>query len=210
MKNLYFFTVFCILTLPIVSAQVGIGTVNPQEDLHVAGELLIQSELITAGFSMVTNADEDFELITRVTNSNPTGELKVLNTDALTVAPVNVFEYEFTNVYLDNVTNVDLQYDVSKYIVSIANFRCEGDAIKKVYNGSAAELGYFVQRTFEENGTWHLEIRNRTLDLDIGDELTYKLTLIVYDRAYFKKLPINTTNLNNLNTGIATIAPVLN
>ncbi len=194
----------------ICVAQIGIGTAQPQKDLHVAGDLLIQSDFTTGAFMTVSDSEEDFELITRVTNSVPEGELKVLDTETLAVAPVNTFEYEFTNVYRDNVTNVDLQFDTSKYIVTVANFRYEGDAIKKQEIGGQKEIGYFVQRPFEENGTWHLEIRNRALDLDVGDELTYKITLIVYDRAYFKKLPLISTNLGGSNTGIAVSVPVLN
>lgn len=202
-------TYLFLFSISICMGQVGIGTVNPQADLHVAGDALIQTELSFSNLTTVTPLDEDFKLISRVTSSLPVGELKVLDVDALNVAPVNSVDLHFTNISSDNLTDVDLQYDTSQYIVSVANFRYVGDAIKKVPLGSTNSIGNFVVKVFESGGTWHLEIRNRILDLDPGDSLEYHVTLIIYNKSYFRNLTPITTDLGGLNNGTASSIPNL-
>lgn len=189
--------------------QVGIGTEYPQADLHVAGEMLVQEIFKIQPLPIVNLADKDFKLLTRVSNSSPAGEITVLNVDSLTVAPINVIDYTFTNISKDNLRDVNLQYDANKYVVGVANFRYVGDAIKKspFSNGNSASIGTFVIRTFISNGQWHLEIRNRILDLNDGDSLEYFVTLIVYDKSYYRNLPPIITNLGGLNTGTASSVP---
>ena len=198
-----------ILSIGQMLGQVGIGTTSPQADLHVAGDALVQEEFTISNLDVVSLVDEDFKLITRVTNSDPVGEITVLDVDARNVAPVNMVDYTFTNVYLDNVRDVDLQYDSSKYIVGVANFRQEGDAVQKVPAGNTFSIGHFVIRTFVSGGTWHLQIENVELDLDVGDSLTYHIQLVVYDRSYFRHLTPIHTNLGGSNTGSASSTPVL-
>jgi len=201
---------FFLLALNLMNAQVGIGTTSPQADLHVAGDILVQEKLKLNTLNTVTPTDEDFKLITRTTNSSPVGEVGVLDVDVVNVAPVNIVNYHFTNVHLDNLSDVNLQYDTSKYIVGIANFRYVGDAIEKTYSGTISSIGNFVARTFESGGTWHLEIQNRILDVDLTDTVEYNVTLIVYDKSYFRNLPTITTDLGGLNNGTASSVPVFN
>jgi len=200
---------FLLLSLGPISAQVGIGTTNPQADLHIAGDALVQTGFMMNNLTTVDATDQDFQLVTRVTNSSPVGEITVLDVNAKSVAPVNVIEYSFTNVYLDNLTDVDLQYDETKYVVGIANFQHTGDAVKKIPAGATFSIGHFVVRTFTSGGTWHLEIRNVDLDLDIGDSLDYYVQLIVYDKSYFRYLPPITSNLGGSKIGSASSVPVL-
>jgi len=191
-------------------AQVGIGTINPQADLHVNGSLLVQDEFkITPSLPVVNATDENFKLVTRLTNSSPIGEVNILNVDSLNVAPINIVNYEFTNLEGDNMTDVNLQYDTNKYIVGVSNFQYIGDAVRKQTSASANSIGTFVIRTFEDDGTWHIEIRNRFLDITSGS-VSYKVTLIVYDKSYFKNLPVINTNLNGSNVGTASSVPDLN
>lgn len=190
-------------------AQVGIGTSNPQADLHIGGDVLVQDNLKLATFSTVSAVEEDFRLIALNTNSSPAGEVKVLDVNVLNAAPVNVVDYEFTNIALDNLTDLDLSYDESKYIVGIANFRYEGDAIKKVVGGGTKSIGNFVVQTFTSGGTWHLEIRNRSLDLDPGDTITYYVTFVVYNKSYYRNMSPIVTDLGGNNTGTASSVPVL-
>lgn len=197
-----------VITLAI-QAQVGIGTDNPQSDLHIAGAMLVQDTFQTGSITATTSLDEDFKLIARATNSTPPGELKVLDVDALDVAPVNIIDYTFNNIALDNITDLDLQYDESKYIVGVANFRYEGDAVKKVIGGATKSIGNFVVQTFTSGGTWHLEIRNRSLDLNVGDSVTYHATLVIYNKAFYRNLDPIATDLGGSNTGTASSVPVL-
>ncbi len=188
-------------------SQVGIGTTQPETDLHIAGELMVQEEFTIKPLPAATMADEDFKLVTRLTNSIPEGEIAILNVDSLTVAPINVVNYEFTNISRDNLRNVNLQYTADKYVVGVANFRYVGDAIEKQDGTGGKTIGTFVIRSFIENNQWRLEIRNRDLDLADAKSVTYFVTLIVYDKSYYRNLPAIVTNLGGANTGTASALP---
>lgn len=192
-----------------MTGQVGIGVTNPASDLHVGGDVLVQTNFTLSNLPLVPATEENFKLITRVTNGSPNGEITILDVNELNVAPVNAIDYSFTNVHLDNLTDVDLQYDATKYVVGVANFRHVGDAIKKTPAGTSYSIGHFVVRTFISGGTWHLEIRNVDLDLDVGDSIDYYITLMVYDKSYFRYLDPITTNLGGSNVGTASSIPVL-
>ncbi|MCW5519459.1 hypothetical protein J1N09_06395 [Aureitalea sp. L0-47] len=202
-------TLLLVFVFQGIFAQVGIGTVNPQADLHVGGDLLIRDNFTLGSLNTVNSADEDFMLLSRSTTSTPTGKITKLDVSALSVAPVNVIDYSFSNISLDNLRDVDLQYDASKYIVGIANFRYIGDPIQKVPAGGTKSIGNFVAHTFISGGTWHLEIRNQTLDLDPVDSVNYEVTVIVYDKSYFRYLAPIMTDLGGNNTGTASSVPNL-
>jgi len=201
--------IFLFLSL-LANAQVGIGTTTPVTSLHVVGDILVQTGLTLGTLNTVSDTEEDFKLITRVTNSIPVGEVSDLDVNTINVAPINTIDYHFTNVSLDNLTDVDLLYDASKYVIAISNFRYVGDAIKKrTINGNRKQIGVFVAHAFVSGGTWHLEIRNRNLDLDAADSLEYYVTLVVYDKSFYRHLTPITTNLNGNNTGNASSIPNL-
>ena len=191
-----------------VLAQVGIGTSTPQAELDVDGEMLVQEAFVIDNLGTVPALEENFKLTIRSKASTPMGKISLLDVDNLYVAPVNTVNYTFTNIQLDNLDDVDLQYDAAKYVIGIANFRHTGDAIKKVPGGNNFSIGHFVVRTFVSSGTWHLQIKNVELDLDAGDSLTYYVTLMVYDKKYFRQLPAITTNLGGSNIGVASSVPV--
>ena len=77
-----------------------------------------------------------FKLLARIKNSTPRRGNCNLRFNAIDIAPINVINYHFTNLSLDNLTDADLQFDANKYVVSISNFRYVGDAIKKVPAGT--------------------------------------------------------------------------
>lgn len=204
----YYYLILFLAFSWFSSAQVGIGTSSPSASLHVAGELLVQDALTTKNLNTVSASEEDFKLVSRITNSSPMGKITILDPSNLNIAPVNTVNYHFTNVFRDNLQDVDLQYDVSKYVVGVADFRHVGDAIKKVPGGDNYSIGHFVVRTFKSSGTWHLQISNEELELDASDSLEYYITLIIYDKKYFRDLPVITTNLGGSNTGTASSIPV--
>lgn len=205
------FTYILVLTVGVSYAQIGIGTSSPQADLHVAGDMLIQETFKLNNLPTVLPLEEDFKLLTRSTTSNPIGKVTELSVYDRTVAPINVVDYSFTNIQLDNLSDLDLQYDANKYIVAISNFRYTGDAITKtpVSGTTTYSVGNFVVRTFINGGTWHLEVQNRILDADISDTIEYAVTLIVYDKSFYRNLPLISTDLGGSNTGTASSVPIL-
>ena len=204
------FTILSIFLPLLAYAQVGIGTTTPTSDLHVVGDVLVQNGLSLGTLNIVTPVEENFKLITRVTNSIPIGEITDLDVNSIIVAPINTIDYHFTNISLYNLTDVDLLYDESRYVIAVSNFRYVGDAIKKrTINGNRKQIGHFVVHTFTSGGTWHLEIRNPNLDLNVGDSLEYYVTLVVYDKSFYRHLTPITTQLNGNNTGTATSIPNL-
>ncbi|WP_442845569.1 hypothetical protein [Leeuwenhoekiella sp. H156] len=202
---------FMIIIPMILSAQVGIGTTQPEADLHVAGSMIIQEAFELGALPTVLNSDEDFKLLTRTTNSTPiNGEITRLDVNVLTVAPINIVKYRFHNLDGDNLVDVDLGYETSKYIVGIADFRYIGDPVNKnIISGTYGSIGAFVLRSFESGGTWHLEIRNKFLDVDPSDNVEYQCTLIIYDTSFYRKMPVIRTNLNGSNQGTAITVPNL-
>ena len=206
MPKLLLYITLCLCSF-VTYSQVGIGMTNPEADLHINGDMLIQKELIRSQIDEVTATDEEFKLLTRLTNSTPIGEVTYLDPDDLTVAPINIVNYRFFNINSDNLENVDLQYDTNKYVIAISNFQYIGDGIDK---GPSNSIGAFVTRVFQENNTWHLEIRNRFLDLAATKSVEYRLTLIVYDKSYYKELPTIRVDLEGNNTGSTTAPENLN
>lgn len=195
-------------------AQVGIGTTSPTLGyaLDVDGSILIQKNLKIPSLPNVITEDADFKFLLRNQNSIPAGEVSRLDVKQINVAPVNIINYTLHNLSKDNVEDVNLQFDASKYVVGIANFRYVGQVIEKGEKGllfwkTYPFIGYFVSRTFVNNNTWHLEIMNRNRDNADDNAITYHVTLIVFDRKYFKELPTITANLGGNNTGSAN-APV--
>lgn len=205
-----FLLLITFLTYLPIFAQVGIGTTSPDTDLHVAGSMLVQKEFNINQLDTVASTDEDFKLLTRIKNSSPGGEISKLDVDNLTVAPINLVNYRFHNLLGDNLTDVNLQLDTDKYIVGIANFRYIGDAVQKLILPGDDGFGNFVLRVFESGGEWHLEIGNRFLDPLIGGTVEYQLTLIIYDKSYYRKLDPIFTDMNGSNTGVASSIPDIN
>ncbi|WP_035336934.1 hypothetical protein [Dokdonia sp. PRO95] len=205
------FLLLLILFSSLAHAQVGIGTTNPQADLHIAGDLLVQDAFKTAELGTVSAAEEDFELVTHITTSNPPGLVTKLDVSEVSAAPINVVNYTFSNLEGDNLTDVDLQFKTDKYIVAVANFQYIGDGVSKTtVNPTVRSMGTFVIRTFESGDSWHLEIGNRELDPVAGGTVTYKVTLVVYDKSYYRELPQIITNLGSSNSGTASSIPDLN
>ncbi|MCC4212652.1 hypothetical protein [Leeuwenhoekiella parthenopeia] len=200
-----------LISMPAFT-QVGIGTVTPEADLHVAGDMIIQQEVEFGILPSVNNTDEDFKLLTRQTNSTPiNGEITRLDVDELTVAPINVFKYYFGNINYDNITDLNLGFETSRYIVGIADFRYIGAPVNKVLiNNADDSIGAFVVRTFQSGGTWHLEIRNRFLNTTGStNQVNYEVTFIIYDTSFYRQLPTITTNLGGSNVGTASTIPDL-
>lgn len=203
MKN--YIVILLILFTQLGFSQVGIGTENPTPGyiLDVNGTMLVQDEFKVDAYANTGITTNDYKLLVRLTNSTPPGELAYLDMSKITIGPVNIADYVFTNLSKDNLTDVDLQFDSTKYIVGLANFQYAGQHIVK---GAGANIGYFRTRTYVSGGTWHIEMRNVSLDAASDDAITYYVTLIVYDRRYFKELTTISHDFRGSTTG-STRAP---
>ncbi|MGO3184572.1 MAG: hypothetical protein ACTIJ9_17220 [Aequorivita sp.] len=173
-------------------AQVGIGTTSPTPgfSLDVDGALLVQEEFKLGNLQIGAPQYDNYNFLLRRLDFSPEGEVAKLNLQEVTVAPINIFNYTFHNLRRDDVTWVDLQFDATKYIVGLSNFQYEGQAIQKGSDGANyTYIGNFVSRTYVKDGTWHIEMRNRSRNAASNNAITYKVTLIVYDKNHFKELP---------------------
>lgn len=189
MKN--FTLILLIFYIQFSYSQVGIGTNTPAPgyQLDVNGSLLVQKEFKTFPFSDVVSDYDNYKFLTRQLNSEPIGKVSKLDIGNIKVAPITVFDYVFTNLKRDDVNWVDLQFDANKYIVGLSNFRYEGENIRKGKVGNDfVIIGNFVSRTYVQGGTWRIEIENRRRNSTNDDAITYHVTLIVYDKKYFKEL----------------------
>lgn len=190
--------------------QVGIGTTSPETDLHIAGSALIQDELKTTKLGSTNNTDINFKLITRLTNSSPLGEITKLDVDNLSVAPINILKYRFVDISRDNLEDIDLSFESSRYLIAISNFRYIGDPITKqnVSGHDRPSIGNFITRVFTATSfsnpsidTWHIQIQNTYLDAASESDIEYEVTLIVYDKSYYRSLDPIEVNLGGSNTG---------
>lgn len=200
---------FSLFFMQFVSAQVGIGTTSPENgyELEVNGSLLVQTEFKVQAFPTDAIQPSDQFVFRRLTSTPADGEVVVMDMTTLDRAPINVINYHFTNVYQDNLESVDLQYDADRYVVGLSNVRYVGETITKIGTdeGTYTGIGYFISRTYVEDGTWHLEIRNRELNAASNSNIEYYVTLIIYDKKYFKILNPISVNFNGATTGASTI-----
>ncbi|WP_124979953.1 hypothetical protein [Nonlabens xiamenensis] len=212
MKKLFNCSIlFILLVIGESQAQIGINTVNPTEAVDVNGSVIVTDDLNISSIQNVNATDDGFKLLVRKLPNAlaPTpvaqGQLVQLDPDRLAIAPINVANYHFTNISSDNITDVNTRIPSSLYLVGIANFSYTGDAINKALIGSGPNetIGDFTVRAFEDGGTWHLEIKNRELDLPPGDRLEYRLTLVIYARSFFRGLPDITHDMGNSYDSVA-------
>src|SRR5690554_2245309 len=202
------YIIIFLLFAQVGFSQVGIGTNTPTSgfELDVDGSMLVQKNFKFNAVSSGTTLLSSIEFRLRLLNSEAVGEVGRLDLKNASVGPINFINYTFKNLFLDNVQEVNLQFDASKYIVGLSNFRYEVIPIQKG-GTNLLDIGNFVRRTYIKEGSWHLEMRNRSRDAEISNGITYHITLIVYDRKYFKELPKITVDFRE-GTNATTTKPV--
>ncbi|PQA92408.1 hypothetical protein B0A69_15335 [Chryseobacterium shigense] len=98
------------------NAQVGINTTTPQGTLDVAGETLVEFYLVD---TVNSPARGNYFLLTRSKDTSPVGKIKMLDISLRNVAPVNTYNVVLKNVNQDEVINLNIGLEVSKYVVAI-------------------------------------------------------------------------------------------
>jgi len=184
--------IFCIVLLgcQIGFAQVGIGVVNPIEQLEVNGDVLLTSTLETQPITSVGTADENFKLLARVNNSSPVGLIKQLDTDSIKITPIRRQKYKFTSLSNDNIVAVNLNLAVADYIIIPTDFKWIGPGLEKAGSNNWNFKGFQVKIT-ENGGTpnnWQLELRNPLNEPVNANAIEYEVTLVIYQKAFFKDM----------------------
>lgn len=206
-----------IILLPLVSGMlfsqnVGIKTTTPTEKLEVNGSVAIGTS-VYLNPNTYTSVPQGFDVLATDPQS-ATVNGKIMKVETL-YTPIIIQPYSISNVYRDDLNDLNLQIPSDKYMVAITNF----EAIPSTTNSSQPNNGiysstslksYFVIRTFESGGTWHVNIGYPTLSTQYASaRYTYNFDIILLSKRFFKVLDpsVTTYNLKGETTGDAVTVP---
>jgi hypothetical protein len=203
MKKLIFVGIFCLVTQ--TKAQVGIGTTTPTEKLEIVGSAAIGTSVTIDPINYVNNPSGFTIVGTDPQSTTVNGKVVALET---LYTPVTIQPYNITDVYRDDINDLNLNIPTDKYFITIANF----EAIPNVGNNgiytNTTNKGHFVFNAFQSGTTWHVKIGYPTLNTQsTNDRYSYKFDVILYSKRFFKNLGEVTYNLNGSNSGSAGTAP---
>ncbi|WDF48506.1 hypothetical protein PQ459_08505 [Chryseobacterium sp. KACC 21268] len=208
---------YLILLLPLASGilssqNVGIGTATPSERLEVKGNVAIGNS-VYINPSTYTAVPQGFDILATDPQSAVVNG-KIMKVETL-YKPIIIQPYSISNVYRDDLNDLNLQIPSDKYIVAITNF----EAIPSTTNSSQPNNGiysntsvksYFVIRTFESGGMWHVNIGYPTLSTQYtSGRYTYNFDIILMSKRFFKILnqSVTTYDLKGEITGDALTTP---
>jgi len=190
--------------------QVGIGTSNPTEQLDVVGDVLLTGTLETNTIPAIGNSEVDFKFLARVTNSSPVGLIKQLNTDNIYITPIRRQKYKFTNLSGDDIVAVDLNLAVDNYIIILTDFKWLGPGLEKAGNNNDKFRDFTIKFTETASGTWQLTLRNLFNNPFSGSTpIEYEVTLVIYQKAFFKDMGKVSEDNGNSYTGSAVNTPAI-
>lgn len=193
------------------NAQIGIGTLTPTEKLEVVGSTAI-SQSVTLNPTNYVNNSSGFTILGTDPQSAIVGG-KVLSIENL-YTPLTVQPYSITNIYRDDLNDLNLNIPTDKYFITIANFEAipssgNNGIFSPVANPvSNTNRGHFTIRFFASGQNWHVNIAYPTLNTqNTTDRYTYNFDIIIYSKRFYKDLGILTYDLQGSNTGSAPTAP---
>jgi len=192
--------------------QVGIGTNTPTEKLEVVGDVLLTGTLETKKIPTIGTDVENFKFLARVTNSSPVGLIKQLNTDNIDITPIRRQKYKFTNLSGDNIVAVNLNLAIDDYIIILTDFKWIGPGLEKAGNNNDKFKNFKIK--FTETGgipnNWQLELQNPFNEPFAGsDSIEYEVTLVIYQKAFFKDMGKVIENNGNSYSGSAINTPAI-
>ncbi len=204
--------IFLIVSGKAFMQNVGINTSAPTETLDVLGDVAVGTTVIV-NQNTYSPGPQGFDIIA----TDPQSDLvngKIVKVETL-YTPIIIQPYSVSNIYRDDLNNLDLQIPTDKYMVAITNF----EAIPSTSNPSqlnnglystSSVKGHFVIRAFESNGTWRVNIGYPTINTQYTSaRYTYNFDVILLSRRFYKVLSetITTYNLGGNVTGEASAAP---
>jgi hypothetical protein len=71
------------------------------------------------------------------------------------------------------------------------------------------EMNDYTARTFVASGKWHLEILNKNTTTDTQENQDYFITLIIYNKSFFRNMPSINADLVGTKKDIASSVPSL-
>lgn len=202
-----------------VQAQVGIGVTNPTNmlevngsDVYVADKFYINNLPAYDGTAL---GPDKFRIVAIDTNSQANGSAidgRVMEfVGNQEMMPIIIQPYNVTNINADNLNDLNLNISTSKYVIAISNFEAIPlNGAQGIYRKSVSNNVYvydnFVIRTFENGGTWHVEIRARDANPQTGS-YQYNFDIVLFPKRYFRNLGQINYDLGGSNTGAAVTAP---
>lgn len=208
-KNLLF---IAVLFSALSAAQVGIGTNNPTEKLEVAGDVIL-GQSVKINPTDYANNSSGFTILGTDPSSSTVGG-QVLSVENL-YTPLIVQPYSISNIYRDDLNDIDLNIPTDKYFITIANFEAiPSSGNSGIYSPidtntpNSTSRGHFVLNIFESNNTWHVNIGYPTLNTqNTTDRYTYNFDIIIYSKRFYKNLGTISVNFGGSNTAAAAAAP---
>lgn len=204
------------LSAVLFSQGVGIGTENPRPGaaLDVIGNILLDDYLILSDTKAVTG--NNYNLLVRSEDSNPVGEVKVLNTTTRTVVPINKYTVKITNVDDVRVLKLNTGLDVSKYFVGLAEATFTGaKIINQTTVGTVPVHGTYLSTVETGTGTsagkYVISLNFNGAATELNTKGTWDVSFIVYEKTLVKDYGVFTGSVSASATpnysGVSTNTP---
>lgn len=191
------------LSAVLYSQGVGIGTETPRDQLDVIGNILLDDYLILTDTKAVTG--NNYNLLVRSEDSNPVGEVKVLNTRTRTVSPINKYTVRITNVDDVRVINLNTGLSVSKYFVGLAEATFTGANIIQVSPTGTTSTASPVHGTYLTTvqpgtgaaaGNYVISLNFNGARTENNNNGTWDVSFIVYEKTLVKDYGIFTGSVS--------------
>lgn len=212
------FSLIALLLTIFSYSQIGIGVENPTELLEVNGVTVVNDKFYIDGLDDYSSGVDDFHLIAINPSSADFDGSIIEFYGNQEIMPIIIQPYEVQNIYRDDLNNLDLKISTDLYVISISNFEAIPSSgnlgLYKIsgnnFSSSSRTYGNFVIRTFEQSGTWRVNIGSPTANTrNTSDRYTYKFDIVLFPKRLFKNLGNIPYNLNGSNSGQASTAPNL-
>lgn len=197
-------------------AQVGIGTTTPRGALDVNGNILLDSYLILDETNFASGPTKEYYLLVRSEDSNPVGEVKLLDVLQRQVGPINKYAVRIDNVNQSSVISLNTDLDVSKYYLGLA------EAVYTGVNASNQEASVIASTTSSTTryGTYHTSVAANnsgkyTINLNFNNSNTvagrngsWEVSFVVFEKTMVKDWGTINGSVGSDYNGVSTTTPL--